>query len=71
MYNPADLRDQFAMAALQGILASTTESHSYGSFEDASDAAYKYADAMIRARLKGDHAKQWTAFKQPRRQSSV
>lgn len=45
-----DLRDQFAMAALQGILASTTENHSYGSFEDASDAAYRYANAMLISR---------------------
>ena len=42
------LRDQFAMAALNGLLATTSESGQ--SLEDYTKWAYKYADAMMEAR---------------------
>ena len=46
-------RDQFAMAALQGILASTpmeqVDPHSYFMTNNTKK-AYKYADAMLKAR---------------------
>lgn len=48
-YNPShshpELRDQFAMAALQGIVTSSNLAHSI-----AADCAYKYADAMMHRR---------------------
>jgi len=47
--NPAGmtLRDYFAAAALQGMLAN---SKNYDSFDGYSDAAYEYADAMLERR---------------------
>jgi len=45
------LRDQFAMAALQGFLASgMAESSTY---DDDAGSAYKWADAMLKARAAG------------------
>jgi|DEB3_MinimDraft_2_1074329.scaffolds.fasta_scaffold00813_13 hypothetical protein len=41
------LRDYFAAAALQGMLAN---SKNYDSFDGYSDAAYEYADAMLERR---------------------
>lgn len=45
------LRDWFAGQALQGFLASLTEGE-YTNPQDASKAAYDYADAMIQERNK-------------------
>lgn len=45
------LRDEYAMAALQGILANCG-CHGYDTLEQAAD-AYTYADAMLAARQKG------------------
>jgi hypothetical protein len=49
------LRDYFAAAALQGLLA---ESHSMGMIDCDARAAYQYADAMLaeRAKTKGGSA---------------
>jgi hypothetical protein len=44
-----DLRDQFAMAAMQGMLASGIKAKSH-----ISENAYEYADAMIEVREKDD-----------------
>lgn len=41
------LRDQFAMAALQGLIACET---THGNHEEFAEWAYEYADAMIAAR---------------------
>lgn len=47
------LRDEFAMAALTGLLASETESHNFGgSFPTAAKMAFQYADAMLAIRDK-------------------
>ena len=43
------LRDEFAMAALAGMLARTTY-HIEDDPRDLSEEAYQYADAMLRAR---------------------
>ena len=45
------LRDQFAMAAMQGLLASTAADYSGGVEPFATD-AYKFADAMLAERVK-------------------
>ncbi len=42
-----ELRDQFAMAALQGLLSCPQTD---GDKESFSEAAYEYADAMLAAR---------------------
>ncbi len=47
--NMPDLRDLFAMNALNGILASPDYA---GTPEQISDYAYQFADAMIKARNK-------------------
>ena len=41
------LRDLFAMSALNGMLSNTD---SFGLYEQQSDIAYMYADAMLKAR---------------------
>jgi len=43
------LRDEFAMAALQGLLA-TLQPHSVMRFDEETAAAYRFADAMMEAR---------------------
>lgn len=45
----ATLRDQFAMAALTGMLAATRETE-YVSWDTMASAAYRAADAMLAAR---------------------
>ena len=45
------LRDRFAMAAMQGLLASTAADYSGGVEPFATD-AYKFADAMLAERVK-------------------
>lgn len=47
---PACLRDQLAMAALQGTLASDTEDFRFDSCEETAAWCYKMADAMLEAR---------------------
>lgn len=69
------LRDQFAMAALQGLLASETEDSALGALEDvsrnnrferAAKFAYAHADAMLAAREpKTQPAEQDSAEKDP------
>lgn len=44
------LRDQFAMAALTGLLASETESRSFGSPKDISKVAFSIADECMKRR---------------------
>lgn len=46
-FMPASLRDQFAMAALAGLLADPSS----GGPETTARAAYKYADAMLAERM--------------------
>jgi uncharacterized protein (DUF2267 family) len=46
------LRDQMAMAALQGLLANGAPTMVIDVYECAAQAAYKHADAMLRARKK-------------------
>ena len=46
------LRDQFAMAALQGILANSHPEYGLASMDYAAKDAYKFADAMIKEREK-------------------
>jgi hypothetical protein len=48
-----NLRDYFAAAALQGILAQPLESDWAFSPELCAGSAYEYADAMIQARKEG------------------
>jgi hypothetical protein len=45
-----DLRDQFAMAALTGLLANPDAAK----YKDRAEVAYNYADAMLKAREKKD-----------------
>ena len=52
-YTGMTLRDYFAAAALQGMLAYY---HGYGSFY-AAGSAYQYADAMLAERIKTKEAK--------------
>lgn len=50
------LRDEFAMAALMGILAQIRHATRYNSDpKEVSDAAFAYADAMLEARDRGRH----------------
>lgn len=44
------LRDQFAMAALQGMISYDSGA---GTYEEDAACAYKWADAMLRARAAG------------------
>ena len=44
------LRDQFAMAALTGLLANSAPGESYATLEAPVEWSYKYADAMMKAR---------------------
>lgn len=44
------LRDQFAMAALTGLIASDTAEHHHVSVEAVAHSAYAIADAMLAAR---------------------
>lgn len=48
----AVLRDQFAMAALTGMLASFKENHQLSSITVYAEDAYKMADAMLKEREK-------------------
>lgn len=47
----ADLRDQFAIAAMNQVLA-TAEAMNIGDADKAAEVAYKIADAMLRERAK-------------------
>lgn len=44
------LRDKFAMAALQGIIASAEWAGGLSSRNDIAEFSFKYADAMLKAR---------------------
>lgn len=46
---PKTLRDEFAMAAMQGLLSNPTFD---AKPEDVADIAYDHADAMLRERMK-------------------
>jgi hypothetical protein len=52
-YTGMTLRDYFAAAALQGILAQPLESDCAFSPELCAGSAYEYADAMLAARKEG------------------
>ena len=47
-----ELRDRFAMSALTGMLSTVQENLSSGDIERFCLAAYRFADAMISARVK-------------------
>ena len=44
------LRDYFAAAALQGLIAATPEDNDFQSINSAAHLAYLYADAMLKER---------------------
>jgi hypothetical protein len=46
----ATLRDQFAMAALQGIISDPSTSMNEATIDRVAEAAFMYADAMMEAR---------------------
>jgi hypothetical protein len=46
------LRDEFAMAALTGMVAYSGLETSYGNFTDFASISFKYADAMMEEREK-------------------
>lgn len=64
--NDEDLRDCFAMFALNGIL-----SCNYDVGEEPAVLAYKYADEMLRARSQEPEAEVGIVAAKPRRKKSV
>jgi|ERR1700741_1117864 len=50
--NMLSMRDQFAMSALQGILACLVDHKDSGSVAVRCELAYRYADDMLKARIK-------------------
>lgn len=53
-YEGMTMRDYFAAAALQGMLAATPEAADYPSRIATSELAYLYADAMLKERERGE-----------------
>lgn len=49
---PKDLRDEFAMAALAGMLSNKDRVGHFAKFESAAIESYRWADAMLAARNK-------------------
>lgn len=50
LFDKPSLRDQFAMAALQGMISATPENASFRDPDLSALEAYTYADAMLKAR---------------------
>lgn len=48
------LRDYFAAAALQGLIAATPEDNEFQSINSAARLAYIYADTMLKERERGE-----------------